>query len=470
MKVFKFFLIFALFFFVACDDGATRIVPEENGGESVTDGDENNDEDVPDSEADTADSDSDGDITDTTDTSDSGDDSDTADTSDSGNDSDTADTSVDGDTSDSGNDSDTADTSDTGDDSDTVPDVDPESDEGKCIAAGGEWDAFAEDETERCYKIEDCASKPEYTEWRGEQSWVEYYDLEDGLWTHFGQNYNTEYNDSGEPKVCDYVCAENAVREDDECKPYCSAVFNGSSSKIEVAHNDLLNLEHFWTIEAWVKQDDMNINSLSGDAKYIARKGDSYYLTNFYKTTTGRRSYYNMKGSFEYAYKNNFGIEQTDDFSVTAQYQSNAAGLPIETDGWNHVALSYYIKEGTAHLRLYINGQFANEETGKTNDYAPKSVSEALTIGYYLDKGMQIMPGGDSTIGDKEYFFKGKIAQLKIKKDYYSSDDPFTPSQLSVDDNTIAFYDFSGNADDSSGKGLNGTQTNVIYDTDCPLF
>ena len=396
------------------------------------------------------------------------------------NDDDTA-TSTSDDNTDSANDSgdsaDDADSNNSGDDNgDSTPDNDysvPDdgdngtndddtdtgtaepTEEEKCYAAGGSWDVFADNEMEKCYKIVDCAPKPEYTEWRGEQSWVEYYDFEDDQWTHFGQNYNTEYNDSGEPKVCQYVCAENALREDNKCKPYCSAVFNGSSSKIEVETNDLLALGTSWTIEAWVKQD---FNNLTTDNEVpIVRKGYAYYLTGFYKLTSQQKTYYNMAGNFVYTY-NIFGGSLTAeaDFTAQVQYQNNSTNLPIVTDGWNHVALSYYINSGVAHLRLYINGHLAKETTKETDYYAPNKVSTALMIGYYEDNSGQIV---------KKYYFNGKIDQLKISTNTYGSE--FTPSKLYKDDNTIVFYDFSGNANDSSGHGLHGTATKITYSTDC---
>jgi hypothetical protein len=65
----------------------------------------------------------------------------------------------------------------------------------------------------------------------------------------------------------------------------------------------------------------------------------------------------------------------------------------------------------------------------------------------------------------KKYYFSGKIDQLKITENYYENE--FTPSKLSKDDNTIAFYDFSNNTEDSSVNALHGIGTNVTYSTDC---
>ena len=463
MKLLKVFSLVCLFFFlIGCEEGATRFVPADetdDGSSEVIDDsdvtDPTNPTDDPTNPTDDPTNPTD-DPTNPTDDPTNPPDDPTNPTDDSTNPTD--------------------DTDDPTDNTDTVPNPDddnnvPLTDEEKCVAAGGEWDAFADNYAKICYKIENCTlpegENADYIVWRDAQSYTLYYDFENDTWT--GETYTSEYSDTGDPKICQYICASNAERDEEAglCKPYCSAVFNGSSSKIEVENNDLLALNHFWTIEAWIKQDFNNLTT--DDEVPIVRKGDGYYLSGFYKTTQGynpmqQKTYYNMEGSFEYTYSS-YGRERTDDFTVTSQYEEAAEDLPIETGGWNHVALSYYIKSGTAHLRLYINGKLAKETTKQTNDYAPNTVSEALTIGYYLEKGMQIMPGDSSTIGDEEYFFKGKIDQLKIKEHYYEEE--FTPSQLSVDDNTIAFWDFSNNANDSSANGLNGTGTNVIYSTDC---
>ncbi|MBR6244916.1 DUF1566 domain-containing protein [bacterium] len=153
-----------------------------------------------------------GDSGDTTPDGDSGDSGDTTPDGDSG---DSGDTTPDGDSGDSG---DTTPDGDSGDSGDTTPsdtgDTDPTdtgdttpTEEEICVEAGGTYDYFAEDELTKCYKIVECSPKPANTEWRGEQSYTEYYDLDEGYWTHFGLNYSTEYGDTGEAKVCQYICA-----------------------------------------------------------------------------------------------------------------------------------------------------------------------------------------------------------------------------------------------------------------------
>ena len=258
---------------------------------------------------------------------------------------------------------------------------------------------------------------------------------------------DTEEPDTEEP---DAETPDTEGPDTDTPENICySAVFNGTSSKISVPHSDALNLGHFWTIEAWIWQD---FSDLPTKENYILSKGSrSYYLEGFNRSNEGTRIYYNTEGGFYYAMSQY--IE--NDFTVDARYRNTASDSPV-SDGWNHVALSYYIKSGKAHLRLYINGKLAGEETVSTNDRAPKTVEDALSIGYYAESGLGF---------GKESYFKGKIDQLKISNNYY--EDEFTPSQLSVDDYTVALWDFSNNAEDSSENGLDGQEANITYSEDC---
>ena len=440
MKFFNLFLVFFFLFFIGCGD-VTRVVPESNTGDPTNPTDDpTNPTDDPTNPTDDPTNPTDDPTNPTDDPTNPTDDND--------------DPTNDEDSTEPTNDNDDP----TNDEDSTEPTNDndgPEvpTDQEKCANAGGTWDYFAEEDFERCYKIVNCAPKPANTEWRGDQSYTEYYDVDDGTWTNFGANYKTEYNEDGEAKICQYICAADTVREDNTCKPLCSAVFDGSSSRIEVSNSDLLNLGQSWTIEAWVKQD---LNNLTTESKAaIARKGDGFYLTGFYKSTTSRpqATYYNMYGGFYYTYTTSYGLERDDDFTAEIKYQDNDAGSPIE-EGWNHVALSYYVKDGTSHLRLYINGKLANEKTDG-NERTPKEVGKALTIGYYYE---------ESIISGKSYYFNGKIDQLKISENCYENE--FTPSKLSADGDTIAFWDFNNNYDETK-NGLESTPTNVTFSTDC---
>lgn len=353
------------------------------------------------------------------------------------------------------------------DDEDIIPDEDnPElTDEEKCAAAGGTWDSFAEEDYERCYKIVECAAKPANTEWRGDQSYTEYYDIDDGQWTNFGANYTTEYGDTGEAKICQYVCASNAVYEDDTCKPICSAVFNGTDSRIEVAHNDLLNLgSGSWTIEAWIKQDEEDLTS---NYAPILRKGTSenpsYVLTGYRKQQSGSGNHTTTKYTVTGAttYKSVMG-SNTEDLQVE--------GTDNEfSGGWTHVALVHrkdvesigaggLLTKTTYTLTLYVNGQQKKSDT-----YSPNTTSNLLESNEPLVIGANLY----SSFFSAKTYFKGLIDSIRIlSSEKYTGE--FTPSKLSAEgDDIIAFWDFNGDTVESKNN-MSSSPTNIsTYSTDC---
>ncbi len=444
MKFFKVSALVCLFFFmIACEDGATRFIPvdeTDDGSSDVTDDSDatepTNPTDEPTNPTDEPTNPTD-DPTNPTDTGDT-DPTDTGDT----DPTDTGDT----DTGDTG-DTDTGDTGDT-DTGDTVVDEN----EAECVAAGGTWDAFEEDELQKCYKIVDCGEKPANTEWRGEQTYNQYYDLEEGTWTNF--SYEPEYGDTGEPKICQYICSANAAREGDECKPYCSAVFDGSSSKIEVAANELLNLaSETWTIEAWIKQaaDDITESNLPILRKGTTSATPAYLLTGYkYRTTYQGTPYYTIMGYVGYSYTTQAGPysqQKSDTLESTPNYLSYSYG-------WSHVALvstkeTNGWQQTTYKLNLFINGE---QKASESYDGAPtiNTLDEALVIGANLNS---------------ELYFKGLIDSIKISNTAKYTEG-FTPGVLAADDNTVAFWDFSNNANDSV-SGIIGTPANIEYSTDC---
>lgn len=323
-------------------------------------------------------------------------------------------------------------------------DESPLSDEEKCAGAGGTWDPAAQN----CYKTKKCDAKPAHSEWNGDSSYDVYYDVEAGAWMP-GPAYTTHYGD-GESEPCQYKCASNARPdgpEGDECKLLCSAVFDGEKSKIEVAHNDLLNLaSETWTIEAWIKQgeDDIPVYVIHP----IVRKGitsdPAYVLSGYYKQQSGDG--YGMTSYVKYSYGSSTTTNNRLDPTVT------------HSDDWTHVAMvknketSGIIFEETSYkLLLFVNGtqvgsnEFEKTPTVVTND-------ELLTIG--------------ANPVNAERYFKGLIDSIKISNTAKYMEN-FTPGVLSADNETIAFWDFSGNAEDSSANGLNGTATEVTYSTDC---
>lgn len=439
-----FFLIFVLFFFAACSDGIERIVPEADDHDTVDSGTDTGDTNH--DTGDTADTDTgDTENPDTGDTEnpDTGDtaDTDTGDTADT----DTGDT-ENPDTGDTA-DTDTGDTDypDTGDTADTDTgdtDTDSESDREKCNNVGGTWDSSAK----KCYVTVTCDSKPDNSEWNGDSSYKIYYDLNTEKWEPV--TYATEYGD-GEPQPCQYVCIANYGPEGKLCKPYCSAVFNGSTSQIAVNNDEKLSLGNTWTIEAWIKQD-----AVSTDIPAIVRKGNSYYLTAAYVSSgLNQKTYETMAGGF-------YHTSSTNPFAATVGINDGLANAL--NDGWNHIALSYYIEgtsRKTANILLYINGKKIAAKTDTVlMSLTPKTVTDALTIGYN-----EVTSGWS---GVQKYYFNGKIDQLKISTNTYKNNFDTSQLQLSADNNTIAFWDFSNNSEESK-NGLKSTPTDITYSTDC---
>ena len=425
MKFFNAFLVLSFFFFIGCGDGgATRVVEEEKH-ETVNDNDPTNQDD-PTNPYDPTDPDNP--MDDPTNPTD-------------------APTNP------------TEDPTDPADDTDIIPDPDddnhdvPLTDGQKCVAAGGTWNEFADDDMERCYKIVDCDPKPANSEWNGDSSYKVYYDVNTGAWEPLA--YATQFGD-GEPQPCRYVCASNAEWDEEAglCKPYCSAVFDGSSSRIEIQHNDLLNLGDSWTIEGWINQNMDNLGS-SNNPPAIVRKGGQNSIS-YFLTAISRASNYNtMSGGFYYE-------SNTKSFVTNVGYSNAASFNNALKDGWNHIALSYFLTLDSempmignvysAHISIYVNGKLVSEqlEENLVTPHVPNQLSDSLIIGYdaYHKK-----------------YFNGKIDQLKISTNTYQGG--FSPSRLSADDKTIAFWDFNNDTNDASANALNGIGTNITYSTDC---
>ena len=444
MKLFNYFFLLVVFcFFAACSDGAKRIVPEENNGESINDGESGNDEDASDSSTDPSDTEDDN--------ADSGDDADTADTSDSG---DHGDSSDDGDSSDSGSDTDNGDTD--SDDSDTADSSnDDDSDTGseqltqkqRCEDENGTWVADAPD-SKKCQKTVTCEELPENAVANGDTSYVRYYDFSTNQWS---QDYPQQYGE-GDPKPCQYMCAEKTKYEDNKCKLYCSAVFNGVDSAIEIAAENAPNLDsETWTVEAWIKQAGDKAPSDVIPTILIKRKGDGntipYFLGGYYNNNSV--DYIRIYADYSYKQGYTAGTSKIDE-AIKVPYSSN----------WTHVAMVQNKETSdwgteTYKMLVFVNGEEVLNTTYKDSrqrNVTPTIVTndEPLIIGVNFKKN---------------YYFTGLIDSIKISNTAkYTA--AFKPAKLYAEGDTVAFWNFSGDAtDDRSGKS--GTETNIEYSTDC---
>ena len=439
MKLFKVFALVCLFFFlIGCEEGATRFVPvnetDDGSSEITDDSDATDPTDDPTNPTNPTD-----DPTNPTDDPTNPTDDPTDDPT---NPTDDVDPTDDEDPTDPTDDDPTVDT-----DVNPTPDEDdptPLTDAEKCANAGGTWSSWGQ----KCYRTETCDAKPANSEWNGDSSYKLYYDVNTGAWEPL--TYATQFGD-GEPQPCQYVCKENYGPINNQCKPFCSAKFNGTDSMITIASEDapsIVGLES-WTIEAWIKQSAENLPTYS--IYPILRKGTEtshpeYLLSGYYNGNNGNG--YGLTCSTYYSYQR-YNQPATADNQVNATFNT----LP---EGWSHVAMVYnqetvqYGNESwTTHKQiLFINGQQV-----KSANYsgAPTFVpnNEPLVFG----------------ARNSDRYFTGLIDSIRISDTTLYTEN-FEPAKLSADDSTIAFWDFSNNANDSVSDII-GTPTSIEYSADC---
>lgn len=236
---------------------------------------------------------------------------------------------------------------------------------------------------------------------------------------------------------------------------YCSAVF-GEDSKVEVAHNDILNLSsETWTIEAWIKQTG---DLTTDEVPIVAKKGTgsggfgggfgndesyTYFLSDYYQKSGWVNSSTAMKGSASYSI-----MMSSSEVSAEATKVTNSGD-------WTHIALvqtlTTQIGMKKPTVTLYINGQkVASDESNISSNQTPSisTSTEPLLIG---------------STGTKS--FNGLIDSVRISNTAKYTGN-FTPAKLSVEGDTVAFWDFNGDTNDFTGN-LNGTATNITYSDDC---
>ena len=450
MKFFKVLTVVSLFFFfIACEDGSQRFVPVDevdDGSSEVTDDTDPTDPTEPTNPTDEP--------TNPTDEPTNPTDEPTNPTDDPTNPTDEPTNPTDDPTNPTDDPTNPTDDPTNPTDDPTNPTDPTVTDEEKCLAeTGTTWDASSQS----CYRIENCdtAAKPANSEWNGDSSYKVYYDVDTETWVP-GPVYETQYGD-GEPQPCQYKCTTGYVYANGICKSqaqmnYCSAVFNGESSRVEVDSNDALNLAYeTWTIEAWIKQAEEDITNSNVP---IVRKGTgstpAYLLTGYkFLGTYNDTNYYTLMGYVGYSYKQQFqtktGTVQPSPSYTTYSY------------GWSHIALvntkvvsgNQWQQTTTYKLVLFQDG---HQVSSKDYAAAPtiNTLNEALVIGANLSGGI---------------YFKGLIDSIKISDTAKYTED-FTPAVLAADDDTVAFWDFSGNANESK-SGMTSTPFDITYSEDC---
>ena len=321
----------------------------------------------------------------------------------------------------------------------------PLTNEEKCAAKNGTW----ESSSQRCYQEKACdPDKPANSEWNGDSSYKVYYD--NNVEVLEPLTYPTQYGD-GAPVPCQYTCIENYGPLNDQCKPLCSAKFNGTDAKIEIAANNAPTLTSEWTIEAWIKQSEAELPEYA--IHPILRKGTSsnysYLLSGYYKGKDGDG--YGLSSHVHFSYT--MGSRQyTSDNKVDAEFDAFSSD-------WTHVAMVHY-NAGTQwqpnyKLLVFVNGvQIKSQSYTAYNQNVTPTVAtnnEALVIGANLNTGN---------------YFAGLIDSIKISSEAKYKEN-FTPEKLSTDSKTIAFWDFANDAKESVSGKFGTASGDLEYSADC---
>ena len=280
-----------------------------------------------------------------------------------------------------------------------------------------------------------------------------------------GETPDTETPDTEVPdtEVPDGEIPDDDTPEEPEGNCY-SAEFNGTDSAIEIPAAEALNLAYdTWTVEGWIKQADEDITS---DNIPLVRKGAAtnspVYLLTAYKKQQGwgGDESYGLMGYISYSYTMSMGMSEMTQSATINPSASNAT----YSDDWSHIAMVQTKEETqgwgnqqttTYKLLLFLNGEQVASSDYKANNTAVvptvNTNDEALVIGANLNAN---------------FFFKGLMDSVKISNTAKYTEN-FTPSVLNADESTVAFWDFTGSADDGSANGLNGTAANINYVKEC---
>ena len=284
---------------------------------------------------------------------------------------------------------------------------------------------------------------------------------------------DTETPDSETPdgeipdtEVSDGEISDGDTPEEPTPEDSCyAAEFNGTDSKIEIPAAEALNLAYeTWTIEAWIKEAEEDITS---DNIPVVRKGSTtispvYLLTSYKKQQQGwgDTSSYVLVGYVSYSYTSSMGMGQGTQQNGTIQ----PSGSATYSEDWSHIAMVQVKEEtqgwGNQQTTTYKLLLFLNGKQVASSDYKANNMNVTPTVNTNEDP---LVIGANL---NSKFFFKGLIDSVKISNTAKYVED-FTPSVLTSDENTVAFWDFTNNADDSSSNGLNGTGTNINYVKDC---
>ncbi len=207
-----------------------------------------------------------------------------------------------------------------------------------------------------------------------------------------------------------------------------AAVFNGTNSKIQIPHDENLNLDDHFTISLWIKSNGANpyVGLLSKIQSNVPRNG---YLLNA-NTSLGDVM---------------MGMNKS-----WPSVQGYASSTNSVLDGkWRHIVTTY----DNANLSLYVDDQL-HMRVAYTNGLSINSMP--LYIGwdpYYITS--------------QQRYFNGEMDELRIYNRALSeSEISDLYNETDGDAGLIASYPFNGNAADESGNGHDGTVSGATLTAD----
>ena len=231
----------------------------------------------------------------------------------------------------------------------------------------------------------------------------------------------TDYFDDGHG-VALYELDEDALSSNFEQ----AAVFNGSSSKIEIPATSITPLDFStenWTISLW-----FNANTFSQYDGIFSKWSTS---------ETNRSFRLNLPGSSPY---NKIEFVERIPSSTNSTYTSTVS---LNAGQWYHIAIT----RSASELKIYING---SAETFSATNNIRSGGTDPIVLGF---------------LPDTSGYFDGKIDQVRIYSSVLSSTDVEKLYEESADvptTNLVAHYKLDGNAEDVLDT-YDGTETSITY-------
>jgi hypothetical protein len=219
-----------------------------------------------------------------------------------------------------------------------------------------------------------------------------------------------------------------------------AAVFNGivSASRSKITTSGLTTYNNF-SISFWLNPDDVN------NTRLIMGTSESFL------TQTGFGVFFGLTGNGNLTWRVSNGTSAVD-----------IEKSSISTGNWHHIVITQNTSNN--EKKLYVNG---NLETTSTSTINTTGQAYSLIIGGYNTYNNTPYDGDiDQVRIYSTALTDSQVTQLYEEKQCYITKDAADPFG---DSNSVALYEMENNANDSSGNGNNGIQSNVQFTTTDPI-